>query len=201
VIQFKPNIFEPAFEHLVELKVIHQLMEMSKKGIVFNGPIKDDIGLRMEGLQYESQIDAFLTLIKILYDLAKVKDKKILNAEGYAFISSPSENKRLKIIFNYIRDHFMEPIALEEISSQVFMTPQSFCRFFKKSTNRTFTSFLNEYRINHATKLLLETDDDIKNICYASGFNNLSNFFRNFKKITQLTPISYREEMMTAVEI
>lgn len=201
VIQFKPNIFESAFEHLVELKVIHQLMEMSKKGIVFSGPIKDDIGLRMEGLQYESQIDAFLTLIKILYDLAKVKDKKILNAEGYAFISSPSENKRLKIIFNYIRDHFMEPIALEEISSQVFMTPQSFCRFFKKSTNRTFTSFLNEYRINHATKLLLETDDDIKNICYASGFNNLSNFFRNFKKITQLTPISYREEMITAVEI
>ena len=95
----------------------------------------------------------------------------------------------------------MEPIALEEISSQVFMTPQSFCRFFKKSTNRTFTSFLNEYRINHATKLLLETDDDIKNICYASGFNNLSNFFRNFKKITQLTPICYREEMMTALEI
>ena len=136
-------------------------MELSKKGIVFSGKIKDDIGMRMEGLKYESQIDAFLTFLKILHDLAKQRDRQILNAEGYAFISSPSENKRLKTIFNYIRDHFMESVALEDISAKVFMTPQSFCRFFKRSTNKTFTTFLNEYRINHATKLLLQTDDDV----------------------------------------
>ena len=196
VIQFKPNIFETAFENLEELKRINQLLEMSKKGIVFEGPIKEDIGLRMEGLQYETQIDAFLTFVKILHDLAKEKHKRILNAEGYAFISSPTENKRLKTIFNYIRDHFMEPIALEDISAKVFMTPQSFCRFFKKSTQKTFTTFLNEYRINHATKLLSETDADVKTICYESGFNNLSNFFRNFRKITQLTPNAYRDEIL-----
>ena len=196
VIQFKPDIFEMAFQNLEELKRINQLLELSKKGIVFDGSIKEDIGIRMEGLQYETQIDAFLTFVKILHDLAKEKDKKILNAEGYAFISNPTENKRLKMIFNYIRDHFMEPIALEDISAQVFMTPQSFCRFFKKSTQKTFTNFLNEYRINHATKLLSETDVDINTICYESGFNNLSNFFRNFKKITQLTPNAYRDEIL-----
>jgi AraC-like DNA-binding protein/quercetin dioxygenase-like cupin family protein len=196
VIQFKPDIFETAFQNLEELKQINQLLELSKKGIVFEGPIKEDIGMRMEGLQYETQIDAFLTFVKILHDLAKEKNKKILNAEGYAFISSPTENKRLKTIFNYIRDHFMESIALEDISARVFMTPQSFCRFFKKSTQKTFTNFLNEYRINHATKLLSETDVDIKTICYESGFNNLSNFFRNFKKITQLTPNAYRDEIL-----
>ena len=196
VIQFKPDIFEMAFQNLEELKRINQLLELSKKGIVFDGSIKEDIGIRMEGLQYETQIDAFLTFVKILHDLAKEKDKKILNAEGYASISNPIENKRLKKIFNYIRDHFMESIALEDISDQVFMTPQSFCRFFKKSTQKTFTNFLNEYRINHATKLLSETDVDIKGICYESGFNNLSNFFRNFKKITQLTPNAYRDEIL-----
>lgn len=200
VIQFKTDIFESAFQNLEELKVINQLLELSKKGIVYSGSIKDDIGLRMEGLQYETQIDAFLTFVKILYDLAKVKDRKILNAEGYAFISSPTENKRLKIIFNYIRDHFMEPIALEDISTRVFMTPQSFCRFFKKSTNKTFTSFLNEYRVNHATKLLSETENDIKTICYESGFNNLSNFFRNFKRITELTPNAYRDQILGDTE-
>ncbi len=200
VIQFKSDIFEIAFQNLQELKQINQLLELSKKGIVFEGPIKEDIGLRMEGLQYETQIDAFLTFVKILHDLAKEKDKKILNAGGYAFISSPTENKRLKIIFNYIRDHFMEPIALDDISAQVFMTPQSFCRFFKKSTNKTFITFLNEYRINHATKLLSETDVDVKTICYESGFNNLSNFFRNFRKITELTPNAYREEILVSTK-
>jgi len=200
VIQFKLDTFENALQNFEELKLIHQLLELSKKGIVFEGPIKEDIGLRMEGLQYESRIDALLTFVKILYDLAKEKDKKILNAEGYAFISSPNENKRLKTIFNYIRDHFMEPIALEDISAIVFMTPQSFCRFFKKSTNKTFTVFLNEYRINHATKLLSETDSDIKTICYESGFNNLSNFFRNFRKITQLTPNAYRDQILESIK-
>ena len=200
VIQFKSNTFENALQNFEELKLIHQLLELSKKGIVFEGSIKEDIGLRMEGLQYESRIDALLTFVKILYDLAKEKDKKILNAEGYAFISSPNENKRLKTIFNYIRDHFMEPIALEDISAIVFMTPQSFCRFFKKSTNKTFTVFLNEYRINHATKLLSETDVDIKTICYESGFNNLSNFFRNFRKITELTPNAYRDQILETIK-
>ena len=200
VIQFQPDIFESAFNDLEELKGINQLLELSKKGIVFSGKIKDDIGMRMEGLKYESQIDAFLTFLKILHDLAKQRDRQILNAEGYAFISSPSENKRLKTIFNYIRDHFMESVALEDISAKVFMTPQSFCRFFKRSTNKTFTTFLNEYRINHATKLLLQTDDDVKTICFESGFNNLSNFFRNFKRITQLTPNIYRDQMLRDIE-
>ena len=94
----------------------------------------------------------------------------------------------------------MESVALEDISAKVFMTPQSFCRFFKRSTNKTFTTFLNEYRINHATKLLLQTDDDVKTICFESGFNNLSNFFRNFKRITQLTPNIYRDQMLRDIE-
>ena len=195
VIQFNQDIFTNAFNGIEELKSINYLLELSKKGIVFSGAIKDDVGIRMEGLKYETQLDGLLTFIKILYDLSIYKEKQILNAEGYAFISSPMENKRLKIIFNYIRDNFMDQIPLDDIAAIVYMTPQSFCRFFKKSTNKTFTNFLNEYRINHATKLLSETDQDIKSICFKSGFNNLSNFFRNFKRITNYTPNSYRDQI------
>ena len=196
VLQFKGDIFYEATKSLQELKIIQTLFDLSKKGIVFNGSIKKDIGMRMEGLKYESNIDGFLTFLKILYDLARSKEKQILNDQGYAFISNPIENKRLKIIFNYIRDNFTDHIELSEIASQIFMTPQSFCRFFKKSTNKTFTTFLNEYRINHSTKLLAETDDEIKEICFKSGFNNLSNFFRNFKRTTGITPNHYREEIL-----
>lgn len=195
VIQFNQDIFTNAFNGIEELKSINHLLELSKKGIAYSGAIKDDIGIRMEGLKYETQLDGLLTFIKILYDLSIYKEKQILNAEGYAFISSPVENKRLKIIFNYIRDNFMDQIPLDDIAAIVYMTPQSFCRFFKKSTNKTFTNFLNEYRINHSTKLLSETDQDIKSICFKSGFNNLSNFFRNFKRITNHTPNSYRDQI------
>ena len=200
VIQFNQDIFRNAFSSIEELKSINHLLELSKKGIVFNGPNKDDIGIRMEGLKYETQLDGLLTFIKILYDLSAHNEKQILNAEGYAFISSPTENKRLKIIFNYIRDNFMDQIALDDVASSVYMTPQSFCRFFKKSTGKTFTSFLNEYRINHATKLLVDTDIDVKSICFESGFNNLSNFFRNFKRITNYTPNVYRYQTFKKFE-
>ena len=141
VIQFNQDIFTNAFNGIEELKSINHLLELSKKGIAYSGAIKDDIGIRMEGLKYETQLDGLLTFIKILYDLSIYKEKQILNAEGYAFISSPMENKRLKIIFNYIRDNFMDQIALDDIAAIVYMTPQSFCRFFKKSTNKTFTNF------------------------------------------------------------
>ena len=141
VIQFNQDIFNNAFNGIEELKSINHLLELSKKGIVFSGAIKDDVGIRMEGLKYETQLDGLLTFIKILYDLSIYKEKQILNAEGYAFISSPMENKRLKIIFNYIRDNFMDQIPLDDIAAIVYMTPQSFCRFFKKSTNKTFTNF------------------------------------------------------------
>ena len=201
VIQFNQDIFRNAFHSIEELRSINHLLELSKKGIVFSGPIKDDIGMRMEGIKYETQLDGLLTFIKILYDLSQHKEKQILNAKGYAFISSPMENKRLKIIFNYIRDNFMDLIALDDIAAKVYMTPQSFCRFFKKSTSKTFTSFLNEYRINHATKLLVETDKDVKSICYESGFNNLSNFFRNFKRITNLTPNAYRDQVFNNIDL
>ena len=87
VIQFKQDIFANAFSSIEELKSINHLLELSKKGIVFNGPIKDDIGIRMEGLKYETQLDGLLTFIKILYDLSTHKEKQILNAEVYAFIS------------------------------------------------------------------------------------------------------------------
>ena len=201
VIQFNQDIFKNAFNSIEELKSINHLLMLSEKGIAFSGPIKDDIGIRMEGLKYETQLDGLLTFIKILYDLSQYKEKQILNAKGYAFISSPMENKRLKIIFNYIRDNFMDQIALDDIADKVYLTPQSFCRFFKKSTSKTFTSFLNEYRINHATKLLAETDQDVKSICYESGFNNLSNFFRNFKRITNHTPNAYRDQIFNNIDL
>ena len=86
-------------------------------------------------------------------------------------------------------------------SNQIQPVSMVFCRFFKKSTSKTFTSFLNEYRINHATKLLAETDQDVKSICYESGFNNLSNFFRNFKRITNHTPNAYRDQIFNNIDL
>ena len=195
VIQFKPDFLGTALNNVHELKMISLLFERAKQGIVFYGDIKQDIGLRMEGIQFESQLDGLLTLIKILNDLSLSKEMTLLNAESYYLSSNLRDNERIKLIFNYIRENFMNEVSLYEISNLIHMTPQSFCRFFKKSTKKTFVQFLNEYRMNHAVKLLVDTEFDIKSICYQTGFNNLSNFFRVFKRTTGYTPEAYRKNL------
>ncbi len=197
VIQFKPDFLGNAISNVHEFKLISSLFERAKQGVVFSGEIKKDVGLRMEGIQFENQLERLLTLIKILNDLALSNERTLLNAESYSLSTNFKDNERIKLIFNYIRQNFSREVSLPDIASIIHMTPQSFCRFFKKSTKKTFVQFLNEYRMNHAIKLLIDTDLDIKTICYETGFNNLSNFFRVFKRTTGFTPEAYRKNLTT----
>lgn len=95
----------------------------------------------------------------------------------------------------YIQEHFQEEISLELVASSVGMSESAFSHFFKKRTNRSFIDFLNDIRIGNAAKMLYETSNTISEICYASGFNNVSNFNRLFKKKKGQTPTEYRENV------
>ena len=84
---------------------------------------------------------------------------------------------------------------MTEIADMVNMTVPAFCRYYKKVTGKTFTQFVNEFRIVHATKLLAESHSSITDICYESGFNNFSHFNKLFKNFTGKSPLKYRNEM------
>jgi AraC-like DNA-binding protein len=99
-----------------------------------------------------------------------------------------------------VKDHFQEPITLDEVSQLVSMTTPSFCRYFKKITNKTFTTFVNEYRLVHASKLLAEMPISINEICYESGFNNFSHFNKSFKAYTGKSASQYRQELKTIIK-
>ena len=194
VIQFNSNFLGDSIEKVLEFKNINKLFELSKKGLVFSGETKKTIGISMLGLQYETPIQKLLTLIKILNDLSISKDVTVLNSENF-YSENIQENERIKKVFNYIKLNYKEEVSLNEVSDLVFMTPPSFCRYFKSMTNRTFTTFLNEYRINNAIKLLAQSEIDIKNICFQCGYNNFSHFNRLFKKQIHMTPSEYRKKM------
>ena len=194
VIQFNSNFLGDSIDKVLEFKNINKLFELSKRGLVFSGETKKTIGITMLGLQYETPIQKILTLIKMLNDLSISKDVTILNSENFDS-ENIQENERIKKVFNYIKLNYKEEVSLNEVSELVFMTPPSFCRYFKSKTNKTFTTFLNEYRINNALKLLAQSELDIKNICFQCGYNNFSHFNRLFKKKFQMTPSEYRKKM------
>jgi AraC-like DNA-binding protein len=184
---------------LPETKNIHKLLERAKGGIAFGEETKTALGERIEAMEAQPPLERLLTMISILNELEHAKDYKILNAEGFALETQLQDNDRINMVFNHVKDNFREEIPLEAMADMASMTVPSFCRYFKKVTNKTFTRFVNEYRIVHACKLLAERQMSIADVCYESGFNNFSHFNKSFKDFTGKSASGYRNELRAVV--
>jgi len=199
IIQMKEDFPGPVFLNLPEIQPIKQLIENAKLGIVFTGETKKKIGDEIEKLVDKPPFDRLIGLISILKELSEVRDYYLLNSEAVSIEAKAVDQQRVNLIYDYVRDNFKRNISLEEISAEAAMTVPAFCRYFKKISNKTFTHFVNEHRIVHASKLLSEGNLNITDICYACGFNNISHFNRQFKEITGSSPSDYRKAIRRVV--
>jgi transcriptional regulator GlxA family with amidase domain len=141
-----------------------------------------------------------LILLEILHTLSKSEDYTLLNADGFALETQPQNNSKIDLIFKHINANFNRHISLDEIANLASMTVPAFCRFFKKTTGKTFTKLVNEYRIVHATKLLSESQISITDICFECGFNNFSHFNKLFKEFTGKSASKYRGEVLNLMQ-
>lgn len=146
-------------------------------------------------------IDRMIHFIEIL--------RKLLHYDRLPALSSPAQTRhyteyegiRIATIYNYIMQHYDKALTLEDVAKQAHMTPQAFCRYFKKHTRHTFVSFLNEVRINEACRLLTDgAYDSISTIAYNCGFNSITNFNRVFKGVMQLSPSDYVNNFFQSVD-
>jgi AraC-like DNA-binding protein len=200
IVQFVPDFLGPEFFSIPEMSQIAKLFEKAKKGILFKPETKKMVGPKIEDLLLLSGSDRILKLLEILNDLSLAKDYTLLNVDGFAFETAPQDSAKIDSIYKHINDNFQQAISLEEIADKVSMTVPAFCRYFKKSTGKTFTRLVNEYRVVHATKLLYESQMSISDICYACGFNNFSHFNKTFNEITGKSASKYRNEMIRIIQ-
>ena len=199
VIQMLPDFLGEHFFEVPEMRSIQNLLERAKKGLSFGEQDKERIGEKVIAMVNKDKFSQILLLLEILRELSLSNDYKVLNANGFLMVAAPQDNDRLNKILNYVKENFKEPIPLPEISELVHMTEPSFCRYFKKITDKTFTQFLNEYRLVHASKLLSEREISITEVCYESGFNNYSHFVNQFKTFTGKSPSEYRKGIQTVL--
>lgn len=192
IIQFHPKILDNALVDIPELSKIPDLLKRSQHGLSFYGKTKKNAGEITNEMTVQGPFDQFLSFLKLLNLLAESSEYNLLNAGQLTLQASLQDHVRIKIIFNYVMEHFQVDITLKEVAAIVSMTIPSFCRYFKKQTGKTFTQFVNEFRITHACKLLSETSRPISDICFACGFNNFAHFNKQFKKITKQNPSQYR---------
>jgi len=195
LIQFLPDYLGNTFFEVSEMKPLSKLLERAKQGLVFYGNTKKEVGQIIEKMNNKSPFERLLDSIIILKKLQESKEYDILNAEGFAMKAETQDNQRINKTLNYVQSNFTSAISIDAIATHVNMTPPSFCRNFKKVTGKTFTQFVNEYRLVHATKLLTEQQESVQTICYECGFNNFSHFNKLFKKHTGKTPTEYRKEL------
>jgi AraC-like DNA-binding protein len=200
VIQMRPDFLGNDFLEISELKNIQHLLHKAKGGIAFGSETKKIIACKIEEMETQSTFDRLLSMISILNTLETNNEYTILNADGFSLELQVQDNDRINVVFNHVKDHFQEPIQLDTVSSMVSMTTPSFCRYFKKITNKTFTTFVNDYRLVHASKLLSENTKSITEICYESGFNNFSHFNKSFKAFTGKSASQYRHELKSFME-
>ena len=135
-------------------------------------------------------------LLTILEKMGNSKEKQYISPIYQEVKIGTSEATRLNKVFQYVSDNFQRKITLPEVASVANLSAKAFCRYFKTKTRKTFYDFLLEVRVAHACNLLLEKDMSVYEVCYDTGFNNLSNFNRYFKKITNKTPTNYKREFM-----
>lgn len=179
------------------LSKTQQLFEKAKRGLRFFGETKNQVAIHLEEMSSIDSLPLIIKFLKIINILLNSTEYEPLATIGYNHSYKEKDTERMNSVYQYLMMNFTNPITLEEIAAIANLTPPAFCSFFKKRTQKTFTSFLNELRIGHACKLLQNQKLTIAKVCFESGFQNFTNFNKSFKKIIGRTPSDYRREYST----
>jgi AraC-like DNA-binding protein len=135
----------------------------------------------------------FNTLIRILGHLADSKELVPLASTAHTSPIDSTGNRKLKRVMEYVHQHLAQDLTQHDAAALVGMSPAAFSQFFRRAMGRTFVDFVNDLRIRRISHALLETDDSITEIAFASGFNNLSHFHLQFRRLRGTTPRAYRQ--------
>jgi AraC-like DNA-binding protein len=180
------------FWRLQEMKPLRQFLKNSSGGFRLTGKKKKLLAEKLSAIAGATGIDRLIIFLEILKELGNRKEMHTLSKPIPQRNIKPYDGNRLNKVIEFTFQEFHRPITLSEVSALANLTPEAFCKYFKTRTRKTYISFLNEIRINHACRLLTE-ERTIAGICYDCGFANLSNFNRIFKKIKKTTPAYWRK--------
>jgi AraC-like DNA-binding protein len=196
VIHFLENVWGDHFLNLPETRHLKNVLQKSKQGILITGADATHIGTLISRVYQSDGLRKLIALIETLSAIYECNHQTVLSSIGFKYSYSDAEDERIHNIYEYTLQHAAERIELSTIAGIAGLAENSFCRYFKLRTGKTYSNFLAEIRIGRACKLLIEDKLSIKQVSYSSGFNNFSCFFQKFKKITGKTPLQYKQEIL-----
>jgi AraC-like DNA-binding protein len=197
-VHFRKEIFSGEFYELKESRDLALFFAQAARGIQVTGATRDKISRKLDILVTQRGFRRILLLLEILHILSTSSDRRCITEEVYTPGKKEETTDRLSKVYRYVQDHFYRDISLKDIAGIAGLTPQSFCRWFKKSTGKHFFDHLNEVRIFNACEMLISSGAPVAEVAYHSGYNTVSNFNKLFKEATGLTPGQFRKNSSTA---
>ena len=192
-IQFSSHLLDEATLARNQFSSIRKMMEKASMGLNFSMPAIMKVYSLLDTLaSADGHFDQYLAFLKILYELSLDSGARTLASSAFAQTETDSESRRVRKVKEYVAQHYAEEIRLDDMAALVGMAPSAFSRFFKQRTTRNFIDYVIDIRLGNAARMLVDTTTGIAEICYACGFNNLSNFNRTFKARRGYTPRDFR---------
>lgn len=192
IVQFPQALIDDFLVKVPDFKNMMILLRQSVFGVQFSQETTEKVRQKLLQLPHLSEGFRFVALLDILLILSQDPSPTLLASAAYRITIDDAETERMKRILDFTLAHFQEEIQLETIAEIAHLTVSAFCRYFKKRTQKTYIEFLNQLKINHARKLLTDSELSVAQVGLECGFHNLSNFHQLFKRQTGLSPLQYK---------
>ncbi|MGB5434492.1 MAG: AraC family transcriptional regulator [Maribacter sp.] len=181
-----------------EFKTIRAVLNKASEGIKFNEKYAQGISEKLKEIMDFPPFTKLIGFLQLLEELSTTHEMETLTTSGFLPNLNRITNKRIDKVYDFVQNNYDKKIKLTDVSSLVSMGDEAFCRFFKKAFNKSFFTFINEYRINLACKMLIETNMQISQIAYSCGYESLPFFYRQFKKFMGCSPLVYQKKYVRA---
>jgi AraC-like DNA-binding protein len=191
VVQFDYTFLGQQFFNLPENKLLSKIMADSNFGCRFRGAAATSIGSIMMSMTVINDTDRLYALFSIFSLLTKTKEYELLSSPQFIQTFMSNENEVMKKVIQHLLQYFQQDIKVKDLLDIAHMSNTAFCSLFKKTYRMTFKEYLVKIRIGYACRLMIENTKSIGEIASLSGFENISNFNRQFRKIKNITPSAY----------
>jgi len=193
---FNPDKLVANLSHFFHTSQLESFLQSAQRGLLFHGDSKRKLKTLVVKIDNSTGIRKTILLLELIDHMINSKDYTYLSSTSYINTYSAKDNDKIDKVFKHIFDNYETEVSLAEVAKIANMTKQSFCRYFKARTQKTFVQFVNEVRVSQACKLINAEHNQIGNIAYDCGFNSLSNFNKIFKLIKGITPREYKHQLI-----
>ncbi len=192
VIYFSEDCWGREFLEMPEMKSIRELLLKSRRGIRVIGKSREYLKNEIQKIHHKEGMERVMHLLSVLHYISSSAQYELLAGTSFNSAGNKPDMERLNKVSDYLMKNFKKEITLEDVSEVALMSPTAFCRYFKQKTNKTLIEFVNEIRVGHACRLLMDAKVSVSEIAFDSGYNNVTNFNIQFKKIKKMAPLEYQ---------